>query len=46
MGYLMHLTLANKIQRHAMPAQRIIPILLAVLLSSSLAQAAAPARPE
>jgi sugar phosphate isomerase/epimerase len=49
MRYLIYLTLAKKIRRHAMPfrrlkrIQRIKPILLALFLSSSLAQAAAPA---
>jgi sugar phosphate isomerase/epimerase len=43
MGYLIHLTLADKNRRHAMPFRRCKPILFALLLSSSLAQAAAPA---
>jgi sugar phosphate isomerase/epimerase len=46
MGYLIYLTLAKKIRRHAMPFRRfkrIQAVLLALFLSSSLAQGAEPA---
>jgi sugar phosphate isomerase/epimerase len=42
MGYLTHLTLTKKYRRHAMPFPRLQPILLALLCSTSLAQAAEP----
>jgi sugar phosphate isomerase/epimerase len=43
MGYLVHLTLAKKIRRHAMAFPRIKPILFALCLSAPLLHAAEPA---